>query len=219
MTTALQAPSKKPIGILGGTFDPVHHGHLRTALELQQILDLQQVRFIPCQQPVHKDNSIADASHRLQMLTIATANEPSFVVDDREIQRASPSYMVETLASLRKEFPDTPLVLILGSDAFVNLASWHNWQQLIELAHIAVAIRAGKKMTLDSEMDRFLLAHQDLDYGCFHESLAGKVFLQFVTALDISSTAIRCQLEANYNPRYLLPDSVLDYIHQHHLYR
>lgn len=218
MTTALKTLGKKPIAILGGTFDPVHHGHLRTALELKQILDLHQVRFLPCQQPVHKENSLASPAHRLQMLHIAIANEPSFVIDDRELQRDTPSYMVDTLTSLRKDFPDTPLVLIMGSDAFVNLASWKNWRQLIELAHIVVAIRAGKKMTLDSEMDRFLTAHQDLDYGCLHESLSGKVFLQFVTALDISSTAIRCQLEASYNPRFLLPDSVLDYIHQHHLY-
>jgi nicotinate-nucleotide adenylyltransferase len=208
----------KPIGILGGTFDPVHHGHLRTALELKQILDLQSIRFLPCNIPVHKEKTHASAEHRIKMLHLAIADEPTFVVDDREIQRQSPSYMIESLTSLRQEFPDTPLVLILGSDVFTHLPDWKNWRQLIELAHIAIAVRAGKKMHLDSEMERFLTAHQDLDYGCLHESLAGKIFLQFVTPLDISSNTIRCQLEAGYDARFLLPDTVLTYIKNNQLY-
>lgn len=210
--------NKKPLGIMGGTFDPVHFGHLRTAIELLQILDLQEVRFVPCQSPVHKDNALAKPHHRLAMLQIAIGNTPGLVVDDREITRESASYMVDTLHSLRKDYPDTPLVLIVGSDAFINFATWKNWRNIIDLAHIVVPIRAGQKMPLDSEMERFLIAHQDLDFGCLHESIAGKIFLQFVTPLDISSTAIRCQLEAGYNPQFLLPDPVLAYIKTHHLY-
>ncbi len=208
----------KPIGILGGTFDPVHHGHLRTALELKQILDLQSVRFLPCKMPVHKEEAHANAEHRLNMLQLAIADEPDFVIDDREIQRHSASYMVESLTSLRDELPDTPLALILGSDVFADLPSWKNWRQSIELAHIVIAVRAGQKMHLDSEMERFLNAHQDLDYGSLHESVAGKIFLQFVTPLDISSNAIRCQLEAGYDARFLLPDTVLAYIKKQRLY-
>lgn len=208
----------KPIGIMGGTFDPIHYGHLRTAVELLQILDLAEIRFIPCQIPVHKDEVHAAPKQRLAMLELALTDTVGLKIDDRELQRPTPSYMIETLASLRQEYPDTPLALIMGSDAFINLATWKSWRELTDYAHIVVAIRAGKKMLLDSEMERFLNAHQDLDYGCVHESLAGKVFLQFVSALDISSTMIRCQLEAQYNPQFLLPDAVLAYIKTHHLY-
>jgi nicotinate-nucleotide adenylyltransferase len=176
------------------------------------------VRFIPCRIPVHKEAAHASPEHRLAMLHLAVANEPTFVIDEREIHRTTPSYMAETMTSLRHEFPDTPLALILGSDVFTNLASWKNWHQLIELGHIIIAIRAGKKMHLDSEMDRFLQAHQEMDYSALHESLAGKIYLQMVTPLDISSNAIRCQLEAGYNPRFLLPETVLDYIKTHNLY-
>ena len=134
----------KPIGILGGTFDPVHYGHLRTALELFQILNLAEIRFMPCQIPVHKDEVHADPKHRLAMLELALAGTPEFKVDHRELQRSTPSYMIETLISLRKEYPDTPLALIMGSDAFINLATWNSWQELTDYAHIVVAIRAGK---------------------------------------------------------------------------
>lgn len=210
--------NKKPIGVMGGTFDPVHFGHLRTANELLQILNLQEVRFIPCQSPVHKDAATASPNHRLAMLQIALGDAPGLLVDDRELLRNGPSYMIETLQSLRAEFPETPLALIVGSDAFINFATWKSWRSIIDLAHIVVPIRAGHKMPLDAEMERFLKAHQDLDYGCLHESLAGKIFLQYVTPLDISSTAIRCQLEAGYNPQFLLPDPVLAYIRTHHIY-
>ncbi|MFN7097830.1 MAG: nicotinate-nicotinamide nucleotide adenylyltransferase [Gammaproteobacteria bacterium] len=152
------------------------------------------------------------------MLQIAIGDTPGLVIDDRELVRDTASYMIETLHSLRKEYPDTPLVLIVGSDAFINLASWKNWRNIIDIAHIVVPIRANQKMLFDTEMQKFLNAHQDLDFGCLHEDIAGKIFLQFVTPLDISSTAIRCQLEAGYNPQFLLPDSVLAYIKTHHLY-
>lgn len=135
----------KPIGILGGTFDPVHFGHLRTALELKQILDLQEIKFLPCHTPVHKELPSAHPHHRIAMLQLAIANESGFALDDRELRRATPSYMIETLTSLRQELNDTPLILIMGSDAFTNLPTWKNWQQLLDMAHIAVAIRAGKK--------------------------------------------------------------------------
>ncbi|NNM59153.1 MAG: nicotinate-nucleotide adenylyltransferase [Legionellales bacterium] len=211
-------PLEKPIGIIGGTFDPIHFGHLRTAMELLQIFDLEKIHFVPCHSPVHKGDPLASAAHRLAMLHLAVANEPRLVPDDREIARDTPSYMIDTLQSFRKAHPDRPLALIVGSDAFINLATWKNWRHLIELAHIIVAIRAGQKMLLDTEMENFLNAHHDLDYGASHEELAGKIFLQFVTPLDISSTMIRCQVGAHYSPEFLLPDSVLAYIKTHQLY-
>ncbi|MBY0544889.1 MAG: nicotinate-nucleotide adenylyltransferase [Gammaproteobacteria bacterium] len=209
---------QKPIGVMGGSFDPIHFGHLRTATELVQIIDLQKILLIPCQAPVHKERSFAAPQHRLAMIQLALADDSRIVASDQELIRETPSYTIETLTALRKTHPDVPLVLIMGSDAFVNIATWKNWHSIPDFAHIVVAVRAGQKMHLDSEIERFLKTRQTLDYGDLHETLAGKIFLQFVTPLDISSTAIRCQLEAGYSPRYLLPDTVLAYIKTHHLY-
>lgn len=209
---------KKPLGIVGGTFDPVHSGHLRTAMELLQIFDMERIHLIPCHSPVHKDEPLASAKHRLAMLHLAVAEESRLVPDDCEIVKETPSYTIDTLQSFRKAHPDRSLALIMGSDAFTNLATWKNWRRFTELAHIIVAIRAGQKMPLDTEMQTFLNAHQDLDYGGLHEEISGKIFLQFVTPLDISSSMIRCQISAHYSPRFLLPDPVLDYIKTHQLY-
>ena len=211
--------NKKPLAIMGGTFDPIHFGHLRTALELYQILDLESIQFLPCHQPVHKEKTRVLPLHRLAMLTLAIQDIPCFQVDDREIRAHDrPSYMIDTLISLRKSYPDQPLALILGSDAFMQVTSWKKWQHLTDYAHLIVPIRAAKKMPLEPELDRFLAQRQVLDYGALHDTLSGSIFLQSVTALDISSQAIRCQLEAGYDPHFLLPEAVLHYIKNNHLY-
>ncbi|PPD32864.1 MAG: nicotinic acid mononucleotide adenylyltransferase, partial [Methylomonas sp.] len=126
------------IGIFGGTFDPVHYGHLRSALEVKELFGLDEVRLIPCYQPPHRDQPKASATMRLQMLQQAINHEPGLVVDSRELNRAGPSYMVDTLKSLREEFSEQTLLLFIGSDAFENLTSWHRWQQLFDYAHLVV---------------------------------------------------------------------------------
>ncbi len=207
-----------PIGVWGGTFDPVHFGHLRTALELCQQLKLGQVRFVPCQQPVHKDRVYATAEHRLAMLQLACAEQSAFYVDDRELTRNTPSFMIDTLISLRKEFPSIPLALLMGSDAFVNLPVWHRWQQLLHYAHIVVVNRPGYRLEVGSKLQSMLDKHKLDHANGLGRQLAGGILIQTTTALDISATLIRNQLRANLSPRFLLPDAVQAYIQTHQLY-
>ncbi len=209
------------IGILGGTFDPIHFGHLRTALDVTEQLKLEQLRFIPCGVPPHRDPPYASASQRLAMVQAAIRGEPRFVVDDREIQRDGPSYMVETLESLRKELGDTAsLGLIVGLDAFVTLDSWFRWQELISLAHLIVMTRPGwsrddlKRPALQALVSQ----HGVDDLGHAHQSAAGCVVFCPVTELNISATGIRQQLQAGKEVRYLLPDTVLELMKQQHIY-
>jgi nicotinate-nucleotide adenylyltransferase len=134
-----------PIGIFGGTFDPVHYGHLRTAFEMLQALRFQEVRFIPCGDPPHRGTTFADAELRYRMVDVAIAEQAGFVSDDRELRRGGLSYSIDTLMGLREEFPDRSLGLIVGMDAFLGLAQWHRWDEILDVAHIVVAHRPGWK--------------------------------------------------------------------------
>src|ERR1700753_1956291 len=125
-----------PFGIFGGTFDPIHYAHLRTAFELQQALRLKEIRFLPAGNPPHRDQPLADAKLGLQVVGLPAAGQAGFVVDDREVRKAGPSYSVETLAELRHEYPDRSLCLIVGMDAFLSLPKWHQWRELLQLAHL-----------------------------------------------------------------------------------
>jgi nicotinate-nucleotide adenylyltransferase len=210
-----------PIGIFGGTFDPIHFGHLRLAEEMAEGLGLSQVRFIPAGQPPHRGAPRTAASHRLEMARRAIAGNPRFAVDAREVQRPDPSYTVDTLTALRAELGDEqPLWLLLGADAFLGLPSWHEWQRLFELANIAVAARPGAQLlqadSMPDELKHEVSQRQQADGAV--AGPAGAVRLQQMTPLDISATVIRDTLARHGSARYLLPDSVLDYIHEHQLY-
>ncbi|MDP3904672.1 MAG: nicotinate-nucleotide adenylyltransferase [Methylococcaceae bacterium] len=204
------------IGIFGGTFDPVHYGHLRSALEVKELFGLDEVRLIPCYQPPHRDQPKASATMRLQMLQQAINHEPGLIVDSRELDRAGPSYMVDTLKSLREEFSEQTLLLFIGSDAFENLTRWHRWQQLFAYAHLVVLTRPGYAIkTLDSFFNpRLANAKTELS-----KTPAGSIFFQPVTQLDISATAIRNMIALKQSPRFLLPDAVIEYIQQQQLYQ
>lgn len=209
------------IGILGGTFDPIHFGHLRTALDVTENLNLEQLRFIPCGEPPHREPPCASAAQRLAMLQMAIAAESRFVVDEREIQRGGPSYMVETLESLRQELGTAQsLALILGLDAFAALDSWHRWQALIDLAHLVVMTRPGWSVQdIQRPAVRALLnEHGTEDIERCNKQPAGGVIFSPVTALDISSTDIRRCLQVGKDVRYLMPDSVLEFIKQQDIY-
>jgi nicotinate-nucleotide adenylyltransferase len=222
--TAQVAPRSAPhhaIGVMGGTFDPIHLGHLRLAEEMAEALDLDQVRFIPAGQPPHRDMPRTSASHRLEMVRRAVAGNPRFTVDAREVEKPAPSYTVDTLTALRAELgPDRPLWLLLGADAFAGLPAWHRWSQLFALAHIVVATRPDADAARPDALAAALqqeLSHRQVPAGSA-TGPAGAVVFQNMTALDISATRIRAILARQGSVRYLLPDAVLDYIHQHQLY-
>lgn len=207
------------IGILGGTFDPVHYAHLRCALELQQSLGLEQVRFVPCRMPPHRGAPFATPEQRLAMLELAIADQAGFVADARELRREGPSYTVDTLASLREEFGSTPLCLILGMDAFLGLDTWHRWERLAGLAHIVAMRRPGRDVAAASAPIRALLEERLVEEPQqLRHSPAGCVMLWTVTQIEISGTRIRDLVARGRNVRYLLPDRVLDYIRRERLY-
>jgi len=207
------------VGILGGTFDPIHFGHLRMAQELAEGLALSEVRFIPAARPPHRASPRGDAQHRGEMVRLAIAGNPQFLLDTREFERDGPSYMVDTLTSLRAEFGmETPLYLLLGADAFLALPHWHRWHELFGLANIVVAHRPG--FALDTGMAAELLAewyHRHIDHP--GQSACGRILSHEITALDISASAIRHTIQQGRSVRYLLPDTVNDYIHTHHIYQ
>jgi len=218
----MRAAFAAPIGIFGGTFDPIHFGHLRPALELYEQLALQRVHMIPSAVPPHRPQPHASAEQRLTMLELALAGQPGLVVDSRELERSGPSYMVDTLASLRGEVGETPLCLLLGVDAFLGLPEWERWQQLLELAHIVIAHRPGwqlQQANIPQALRQALSSRWLETASQLRERPAGGVWLQGVTPLAISATDIRERIAAGYSANYLLPAAVWQYIQQQGLYR
>ena len=209
----------EPIGIFGGTFDPVHYGHLRLAEEMAEELGLNEVRFIPAGQPPLRNTPRTQAHHRLEMVRRAIAGNPRFVVDEREVRAARVSYTVDTLIELRDDLgAQQPLYLLLGADAFLGLPGWHEWQRLFDLAHIVVAQRPGSHVT-DAMPDALQREVQSRRAGKdVLAGAAGSVRLLEMTPLAISATSLRSALAQQFSVRYLLPDAVLDYIQQHQLY-
>lgn len=198
----------QPIGIFGGTFDPIHFGHLRTAFELWQALRLTEVRFVPASNPPNRDEPLADAALRLAMVKAAIAGQPAFVVDDREMRRSGVSYSVDTLAELRAEYPDRSLCLLLGMDAFLGLPNWHRWRELFDLAHVVVAHRPGWKAPTMGPLGEVMVDRGTGTVRELHDKAAGRIYVLAVTQLEISSTELRQLIVAGHDPRYLVPDEV-----------
>jgi len=210
------------IGLLGGTFDPIHFGHLGMAQELAQALALDTVKFIPAAVPPLKSQPSASAIDRRAMVKLAIANNPDFQLDDRELKRTGPSYTLDTLRSLRSELGEQDsLVLFIGSDAFKQFNRWHQWQEIIRLCHIALVARPDSEVStaLDPELVTFLQDHYTENAMDLQSATAGLITMQAITPLTISSSAIREQLKTRQSARYLTPDCVLDYIAQHGLYQ
>jgi nicotinate-nucleotide adenylyltransferase len=208
----------EPIGIFGGTFDPIHCGHLRTAFELWQELHLAEVRLLPAGHPPHRDQLYASAEMRLRMVRAAVAEQPSFVVDDREVRRTGPSYSVDTLTELRGEFPQRSLCLLLGMDAFLGLPQWHRWRDLLKLAHIVVAHRPGWRAPTSGPLGEVMVDHGTGSIRELHQKLAGCIYVHAGTQLEISSTELRALLVAGRDPRYLVPEEVRQIIFETRCY-
>ena len=207
------------IGILGGTFDPIHFGHLRTALDVQQHLSLDEVRFIPCGEPAHRNKPVAEPLQRLAMVRAAISGQKKFTVDDREIRRDGPSYMVDTLTSLKQDFKEQSLCLILGSDAFNGLAQWYQWEKIFDLANIVVMRRpdVDGKTTINKQLFK-LIKHRLLDVDDLKRKQNGGISFVPVTQLEISATTIRQQWQQCNDIQFFLPDSVLTLIQQQNIY-
>lgn len=202
----------KPIGVFGGTFDPIHYGHLRTAFEMLQALRFESVRFIPCGDPPHRGTTFASAEERLRMVQLAIQGQAGFTADDREVRRNGPSYTIDTLLSLREEFPDRALGLIVGMDAFLGLNGWHRWDEILDAAHIIVAHRPGWKAPDMGPLGELITAFGTHRVDDLHSVLNGRVHIHAVTQLEISSTEIRELVAAGRDPRFLMPDAVRDEI-------
>lgn len=210
------------IGVFGGTFNPIHFGHLRSALEITEALRLKQMRFVPCAIPPHRDIPDVSAELRLKMVQAAVENEPRFVVDDCELRRDAPSYSVDTLMALRHRLGDEAIALVVGMDAFLGFHTWHRWREIVNLAHLVVMRRPGH----DSRVEKMnsevkLLVEQSLisDSDQLHRESWGKIWFQEISQLDISATKIRDMVSEGKSARFLLPDEVWAIIEKHHLYR
>lgn len=204
------------VGLLGGTFDPVHFGHLRSAVEVCEQLQLDELRLIPSARPPHRGMPGATAAQRLRMVELALGQGGGLQVDDRELQRERPSYTVETLESLRQELgSDVALFMVLGWDAFCGLPSWHRWESLLELANLVVLQRPDYDLEVP-EVLKDLLAARSADQP---ERSHGQIICLSQTPLAISATHIRTLVGSGASPRFLLPDAVLDYIENEGLYR
>ncbi|HEU4617633.1 MAG TPA: nicotinate-nucleotide adenylyltransferase [Gammaproteobacteria bacterium] len=195
------------IGILGGTFDPIHYGHLRTALELLERLALSEMRFIPCAHPPHRPPPAAPGRVRLRMVRAAIRGQAGFVADARELERAGPSYTIDTLESLRADYPETSLCLVLGMDAFLGLPRWHRWLEIFDLAHVVVAHRPGWRYPESGPLGDLVKERLCSDAAKLATG-AGRIHVEPVTQLEISSTELRAGVRAGRDPRYLVPDAV-----------
>ena len=206
------------IGLLGGTFDPVHFGHLRPALEIKQSIGLDEVRLLPSHIPPHRSQPHATPQQRLAMLHAAVAGDPAFTVDTREFEREGPSYTLDTLQSLRAELAGTSLSLLIGMDAFREFSSWHRWREILDYAHLVVMTRPGKVPPEQGELADFISLHRVADAATLKSRASGLLLFHTVTQLEISGTQIRKLLASGKRADFLLPKSVLEVIYSEGLY-
>lgn len=207
-------------GVYGGTFNPIHHGHLRMAQEVAEQLAFAEVKFIPSANPPHKVLPRVSADHRAEMVKLAIQDNDLFSLDTRELERDRPSYTIDTIQSLYKEESDSALCLMLGSDAFMQFDTWHQWDKIIDYCHIILVHRpdSGNKTGLNSNLEAFMRDYYTQQPDDLATAKQGFITMQPITALDISSTKIRQTLKQDFDIRYLTPKAVADYINQHQLY-
>ncbi|MDP4548325.1 nicotinate-nucleotide adenylyltransferase [Marinobacter sp. MDS2] len=205
--------------IYGGTFDPIHHGHLRLALEVADALQVERVDLVPCHIPPHRGSTGATSAQRLDMIRLAVEGESRLHVDDRELQRAGASYTADTLRQLRTELgPKRPLVMVVGTDAFAGFDRWREWREIPELAHIVVVSRPGSALPEASVASSLYRERPAETPGDLWQTPAGRILAFDAPLMDISATGIRQRISGGHSPRYLLPDSVLQRIHDQGLY-
>ncbi len=209
----------RPVGVLGGTFNPIHYGHLRSAVELLDLFDFERLNLMPCAVPPHREMPGCSAEHRAAMVELATEREPRLACDPRELRREGPSYTIDSLEELRAELGSArSLCLVMGGDAIHNIRTWHRWQELLDYCNIIVIARPGWEFPEQGEEHDWLARHRAASARHLLGSPAGLVWLERLRPLSISSTEIRDLLATGRSPRYLLPEPVLDYIERNALY-
>ncbi len=207
------------IGILGGTFDPVHHGHIRAAIECRERLGLDEVRLMPINTPDYRNTPFAKPAQRLEMLGLAIAGISGLVIDDREIKRGDTTYTIDTLIQLREQHKSESIGLIIGSDAFRLLHTWNRWQELLNYAHIIIPYRPGYPAEYKEQALSRLIAEHGVDgYEPLHEKTGGSIVTVEIPLLDISATRIRDIIKNGQDPAGLLPAAVIKFIYKHKLY-
>jgi len=209
----------KFIGLYGGTFDPIHLGHLKAASDVQQKIGLDEVRMVLSAKPPHKSVPTISATERFSLLTLAVKEFPALVADDCEMTRKGPSYMVDTLLDFRNRNPNSSLVLILGMEAFNGLLSWYRWQEIMSLAHIVVTDRAGFDNRFGQKVADYMAAFLTLDKSQLKQQTHGKIYIQPVIAVDISATQIRQRIKAKKPVQHMLTNECLDAIIKNGFYR
>lgn len=214
------APPLSPlVGVFGGTFNPVHYGHLRSALELVERLELEQLSLMPSALPPHRDAPKCSAERRAAMVELAVSGEPRLVCDAREMQRPGKSYTIDSLIELRGELgAQQGICMVLGCDAVQEIATWHRWQELLDWAHIVIIARPGWQLPRAGKLAHWLNTHQLESSALLRQHPCGGIVVEELRPLSISSTEIRDLLASGRSARYLMPQSVLDYIQRHKLY-
>lgn len=205
--------------IYGGTFDPVHHGHLRLAVELREQLAVPEIALVPCHIPPHRESPGASSDRRLELLRLAIEDEPGLAVDDRELKRQGASYTADTLRQIRQEIgPDEPLAMVVGTDSFAGFDRWREWERIPELAHIIVVVRPGSEIRPASAPSELLAARSAGSVDELHASPGGRMIVLEPPLMDISASGLRQRIADGRSPRYLMPDSVWHKICQLGLY-
>lgn len=218
----MSTDARAPLGLYGGAFDPVHHGHLRLALECRERLALAEVRLLPTGRAPHREAARASGSQRLAMLQLAVDQEAGLAADARELERQRPSYTVDTLLDIRAEQGMArSLIWILGLDAFLGLPTWHRWDELLHLCHLVVIHRPGYHFDpgISPQLAELTRGHQTDDPQQLHAVPSGRLLFLPLPLLEISSTAIRARVRTGHSIRYLVPDAVQAFINTHSLYR
>lgn len=213
-----------PLGLLGGSFDPIHNGHLQLARDALTQLPLDEIRFIPAAQPWQKGRMTATAEHRARMVQLAIGSVPRLALDMHEIERGGVTYTIDTVRALRSASPDRPLVLIMGSDQFARFDTWRDWIEIADTAHIAVAQRFGAAFDASANLQTFLDQRRS-ESACLARRPGGSVVEFEMTPVDASATEVRRLLrepqtmQSEQRLAAMVPAAVLDYIDMHHLYR
>lgn len=210
---------KQAIGFLGGSFDPIHNGHLLAAIEVAQSLQLKQLFLMPNHIAPHKAGSYCSARQRCEMIKLAVKDHQLLQIDERELSRNSTSYTIDTLKEIQAQNLNTPICFMMGLDSLINFDSWYQWQDILNYCHLVVCARPGYENTFNDTIQTLLNKHQTNNIDDLHQQLCGRIYFQASKQFDISSTQIRFNVKHHKSIKNLLPHSVCDYIKQFQLYK